>query len=350
MNAFRTLKKTIKIHKNPYVLLFLKCVSRIRKRDISYVNFALYEYNNANRLTVKSYGQKNVGKIVYYIKEQGQGYGFFAEFRALLCNLLFADNMGMKPNVFWGQEHLYFEKDLGAKSNVYEYYFTPIRVENALESKNIVFSSALQNAYIENEYGVSGYKSTKEFEEALMQIMKKYIQIKPELAAEFEEQITAIFQNKRVLGVHHRGTDYKKSYDGHPVQIKPEQEIKWVLDIKEKYHIDIIFLATDDMELLNCYKQQLGENLVYFEDTYRGEEDISIAFSKEKREVHHYLLGKEVLRDVYALSKCTCLVAGKSQVSFFARIFNKCEMQQYEHVEIIDNGFNKNKNYFRAGK
>ena len=339
-----------RIQKNPYVLFFLKSINRIRKKDIDYINFALHEYNNPCRLTVKSFGKKNAGQIIYYIRAQGQGYGFFAEFRALLCNLLFADNMGMKPNVFWGQEHLYFEKDFGVKSNVYEYFFTPISVENALESKNIVFSSALQNAYVENVYGVSGYESTEEFENALIQIIKKYIQIKPELVAEYEKQIKTIFQNKRVLGVHHRGTDYKKSYDGHPVQIKPEQEIQQVLDIKEKYHIDLIFLATDDLELLNCYKKQFGEDLAYFEDTYRGEEDKSIAFSTEKRTVHHYLLGKEVLRDVYTLSKCTCLVAGKSQVSFFARIFNKCGIQQYEHVEIIDNGLNKNKNYFKVGK
>lgn len=336
--------------KNFRFFYFLKRIKRIRKRVIDYADFALHEYKNPKRLSIKSYGDKNSGKIVYHIKEQGMGYGFFAEFRALLCNLMFADDIGMQPDVFWGESHLYYEKDFGEKSNVYEYFFEPISVENVFESKNVVISSTLQNAYIEKIYGVTGYESTEEFDNALVRTVQKYIQIKPELVEEFETQIEDLFQKRRVLGIHHRGTDYKKAYNGHPVQVETNQVISQVLNIKEKFNIDVIFLATDDLEILNCYQKQFGKELIYFGDIYRGEKDTSIAFSKEKRATHHYLLGKEVLRDAYALSKCTCLVAGKSQVSFFAQIFNKCGENQYEYVEIIDNGLNRNKNHFRVDK
>lgn len=339
---------TKKAGRAPNMKHFFKRLNRIRKKTINYINFALHEYKNPKRLTVKCYGDKNNGKIIYCIKEQGMGYGFFAEFRALLCNLMFADDMGMQPHVFWGEKHLYYEKDFNASSNVYEYFFEPISVEDIFKSKNVVISSALQNGYIEKVYGVTGYEATEEFENALVRTTQKYIQIKTELVEEFEQQIEMLFQNRRVLGVHHRGTDYKKAFNGHPVQVESDQVIKQVLILKEKYNIDFIFLATDDWKLLTCYQKQFGENLIYFADVYRGENDISIAFSNEERKYHHYLLGKEVLRDVYALSKCTCLVAGKSQVSFFAQIFNKCQMNQYKHVEIIDNGLNKNKNYFRT--
>lgn len=338
----------LRITENPYLLLVLKCFNRIRKKDIDYVRFALHDYHNPKHLLVQSYGGENYGKIIYRIRAQGQGYGFFAEFRALLCNLLFADEMGMMPDVLWGDKHLYFDKDVTETKNVFEYYFEPIHVEHASESKNIVLSSTCQNAYIEQSYGVTGYESTRQFEDALVKTIKKYIKIRADLVEDFETQIQSLFQNKRVLGVHHRGTDYKKAYNGHPVQIELDQEIRQVSEIKDKYDIDAIFLATDDTNLLKCYQEKFGDELICFEDTYRGKSDTSIAFSKAEREFHHYLLGKEVLRDMYTLSKCTCLVAGKSQVSFFAQIFNQCNTEQYEYIKILDNGLNKNKKYFKG--
>ena len=48
--------------------------------------------------------------------------------------------------------------------------------------------------------------------------------------------------------------------------------------------------------------------------------DYSISLDKE-REQDKYLLGKEILRDVYMLGKCDGLVAGLSSIPIIARAF-----------------------------
>ncbi len=340
-----------KVLSNTSILLFLKCISRIIKKDKGYIDFAVNGYQDPKCLRVQTLGEKNNGKIIYDIHEQGAGYGFFAEFRALLCNLIFAEEMGFVPNVSWGENHLYHEKyEINGTSNVFEYYFEPVRIPNVCESRNVIISSALQNAYIEHQYGVNGYETSVRFEKALLEVMNKYIRIKNDILTEFDNGIEKIFNGNRVIGVHYRGTDYKQEYNGHPVPVDVDKEIQKVREIQKKYDIETVFLATDDANVLKIYKDAFGENLIYYRDIYRGENLKSVAFSECEREFHHYLLGKEVLRDAYTLSRCNCLVAGKSQVSYFAQIFNKCNNQLFESCTIIDWGLNNNNKYFKRNK
>jgi hypothetical protein len=63
--------------------------------------------------------------------------------------------------------------------------------------------------------------------------------------------------------------------------------------------------------------------------------------SREERESHHYLLGREVLRDAWTLGSCQGLIAGLSQVSFGARIFKAATNTKYEDFVLLDNGMNK---------
>ena len=55
---------------------------------------------------------------------------------------------------------------------------------------------------------------------------------------------------------------------------------------------------------------------------------------------HHYRLGYEVLRDMYALAACDGLVAGLSQVVNCARIVKESSGEEYDTLCIINNGIN----------
>lgn len=61
-----------------------------------------------------------------------------------------------------------------------------------------------------------------------------------------------------------------------------------------------------------------------------------------ERVEHKYLLGLEVVRDMYALSYCNGLIAGLSQVSICSRIVKKSRKEEYEYLKIIDHGLNNN--------
>lgn len=339
-----------KLQAHPYVYYVIRSLSRLVKRDISYINFTIHDYSNPKRISIQSFGEENIGKIIYCIQEQGMGYGFFAEFRALLCNLIFAEEMGFVPNVYWGKKHLYFDQDVSYTDNVFEYYFEPVKMENLYQSKNVFFSSDLQNVYIEKEYSVNGYSSSDNFERKLIQMIKQYIHIRPDLLKEFQIETESILCDGRILGIHHRGTDYKKGYKGHPKMMQIEQGIAQAERILKEYEIDNIFLATDDDEILESYKKAFGSRVRYFSDVLRGTSDVSVAFSQENRKYHHYILGREVLRDVYVLSKCTCLLSGRSQVSYFANIFNQCGYDRYLKCELIDNGLNEKGQYFSGNR
>lgn len=340
---------TYAIEKNPYLFFIVKGLSRILKRDLAYINFALYEYTNPKKLSIQTCGKDHQGCIVYVIKEQGMGYGFFAEFRGLLCNLIFAEEIGMIPYVYWGKNHLYYEEGTTAGNNIFKNYFKPVGVDDFRTSQNVVYSSMLQCEYVEKKYGVTGYSSNPEFEEELIKVLKKYIAIKPELEEEFKKETNKLFNGRKVLGVHHRGTDFKNGYTGHPVAVEIEEELERVQKLVERHQMELIFLATDEERVVHQYYERFGAMMRWFPDVHRSDGCKSVAFSEDGRKNHHYLLGKEVLRDVYVLSSCHGLLAGKSQVSYFAKLFNRFrdDIEDFECVEIIDKGVNGGAKYFK---
>ena len=142
----------------------------------------------------------------------------------------------------------------------------------------------------------------------------------------------------------------KIGYNNHPTAVRLEQTIKAIKEAMIGREFKLIFLATDEKGVYDILYSEFGNKVVWFDDTYRGEDSKSIAFSDENREYHHYKLGKEVLRDAYTLSKCEGLIAGMSQVSFGARIFKISRNEVYSYCNIIDNGINKNNKMFIAPK
>ena len=83
-----------------------------------------------------------------------------------------------------------------------------------------------------------------------------------------------------------------------------------------------------------------------YADVFRSDNDTSVAFSKSDRKYHHYLLGYEIARDMYTLSLCDGLVAGKSSVSYLSNLYKHSRDEEYEYMKIIDNGNNVNENSF----
>lgn len=97
---------------------------------------------------------------------------------------------------------------------------------------------------------------------------------------------------------------------------------------------------------MKSFENKYGEKLCYYKDVERGSTNKSVAFCKNNREQHKYLLGLEVIRDMYTLSKCDSLIAGVSQVPICAQINKISRGEKYEVVKIIDKGINRNSHIF----
>lgn len=338
--------KWLKKHRKLFFIV--QIIYRLIKKDKDFINTIIDWENQPDRVKIIHNGKDNAGKIVYIIRAQGNGYGFFAEFTCLLEKLLFADMHGFIPHIFFDENYLYYDKTIEDEKNAFNYFFeTKGKVSNPFQSENIIYSKGCHVEYIEKKFNALGYNTSTEYENKLAYAFNKYITIKSELVMEFDLLNQQMFKNKKILGIHYRGTDFKVGYNNHPVAVQVEQLIEKADEVFEKYGFELIFLATDENGIYEKLYKHFNKKVVWYADTYRGENTKSIAFSNDERENHKYNLGKEVLRDAYALSMCDGLIAGLSQVSFGARIIKKSRNEEYSCYMCIDNGMYKSKQEFR---
>ncbi len=300
---------------------------------------------NPDDFHISHLGSDYKGVIIYKICNIGNGFGFFAEFKMLLLGLLFADKYGFIPSVEFNTDFLYYDSDMSKIDNPFEYYFEPIGgAYNTNEAMNVIQSKIEYSYSMECELNpeTDGYHNTDELSDQLALVISKYIRIKPDLKKEFDDEFMSMCGNQKVLGVHYRGTDFKMEYNKHPAIVTIDQTIENVKKQLNTKGYQLIYLATDDKDAVLSFRRSFGEKLVLFDDVPRSDGNKSIARSENSRYANHYKLGKEVLRDMYFLSKCDGLVCGLSQVSYAARLFKMSRGENYCSMTILDNGINNN--------
>lgn len=191
---------------------------------------------------------------------------------------------------------------------------------------------------------------SEDYINAMARMMKKYVCYNDKTAQYLDKQYENLLGNKKTVGVHFRGTDFRKQYNNHPVAVEIEQEIEKVRDLLESKGYEQIFLATDEESAVDRFREAFGDKVKVYEDTYREKDgDESIAFSKDAREHHRYKLALEVIRDEYSLTRCSGLVCGYSNVTFIARIMRRAWFENdFEDYVLINNGIHKNNNSFGA--
>ncbi|SFH53451.1 hypothetical protein SAMN05216405_4002 [Lachnospiraceae bacterium NLAE-zl-G231] len=288
--------------------------------------------------------------IVYHIAMLPSGAGFFADFNKLLSYLYFADKMEIIPVVEFSAESRYAEKNpVNGTRNPFEYYFQqPADISlNEMHEMKIVLKSRRENVVLANSLNdqSGGYVKTERFLKEMSVIFAKYIKYNSVTEDMLARDTQKIKGWKKTLGVHVRGTDFKRNYNGHPVLISTEEYLEKVIQIFSKGIYEQIFLATDDLNALRLFEEHFGNKIIFFENTVRAEGNESVMNSYPIRENHHYLLGYEVLRDMEMLSRCEGLVAGLSQVSYAARIAKLSRKESYIDEEILNRGINYHRRY-----
>lgn len=303
-------------------------------------------------LTCRKYGPLNIDKNIYLIEFGDKTDGFFAEYRKVLNFLYYADYFHMVPVVKWTDDFLYSEKvEVNGSKNPFEYYFEQpdnVTINEVYKSRNVFRcerSHLMLAESLKTDY--DGYDLSESYLNAMSRIMAKYIRLKSTVKEKILGDINKLFSSKRTLGIHVRGTDFRNNYYGHPVFTNGKKHLQVADEQLDKGNFEQVFLATDDLLILDEFKKRLGNNVVFYKDVKRGEGQVSVAFEKNERELHHYKLGLEVLRDMWTLSTCEGLVAGRSQVSICAQIAKKSREEKYAFLSIIDEGTNKRGKYFK---
>lgn len=293
------------------------------------------------------------GTAVYFIEEDNKDLGFCAMYRAWLEYIYLADVCGIIPVVQAGNHFAYREDGvINGTWNAFEYYFlqpTPIGIREAGRKRNVLRSRVFHREMV--ELVLTGkcahYEYTKRYMYEMARIVRKYIRFNEQTQQYVNVGIEKLgIEDAKVLGVHIRGTDFRAKYDNHPVYVTEEDCFQEVNKLMQEKGYEKIFVATDDVRILKNFRAEYGNKMYFYDDVERSNKNRSVAFSKNSRKQHKYLLGLEVIRDMYTLSKCSGLVAGISQVAICAQIHKLAGKQSYEDIKVIDKGIYQNGHSF----
>ena len=306
------------------------------------------ERHKVINMQVHVLGDNNKGKVIMLLENQSHHAGFCAIWVYILNRLSFSDKMGFYHVIDWEESEFYQEDHpIHGSTSIFEYYFeqpSGISLADARKSNFVVYD------WNSPEYGYNDafhvgdnndYRFTDKDVEQFAKIQRKYIHLHKEIELSIKDQVEKLFQGKtNVIGVHARGADTKIGYKGHPTIVTSEDYINETEKMVKKFKADMIFLATDDQVLLDQFKNAFGNRLVYYEDVIRSTSTIMNCFIEEKRENHHYLLGLEIIRDVYTLAACRGFVCGMSYVGFIVQIIKKANEECFDDFIRISKGIN----------
>ena len=315
--------------------------------NLRWREFALPD-SNAMNLSIYHKGPYNPDKVIYEIPLDTAAFGMCSQLMVMLNRINFAKTLGMTPCVNWYASNLYKEEQpVRGSTNIFEYYFKPINgisVSEAEQSRFVVYDD-LNKGYgfdwiyipmVASEYAYSEYDITKYAE-----LYAEYFQLQKKIKIKIERGIKTLLGGKKVIGVHGRGGDLKLAFLGHAISVTGKEYAIAAEKAMRKIKADLVFLATDDLEILGTFQDYFGEKLVYYKDVVRSPGRVHNAMIKVDRPMHHYKLGFEILRDVYTLASCDGLITGLSTVNGMVRTIKRASGEEYEYMEIIDKGRRK---------
>ena len=289
------------------------------------------EFNKIQVNLIRSKGELNKDKI-FYVIQRNPGKGFFSNVAFVTNHIKVALDNGFIPIV--DMENFvtwYNEKNKILKTNnAWEYYFEQISnfsLKDVYNSKNIILTNR-------NFYRSSGFLDSINEDKELKNIFQKYILIKKNKLKVIHYLRKKLFEKKKILGVHFRGTGYKIGRQPHPATIK--QMINRLNKILSKENYDKIFLVTEDLNNFKAIIAEFKDKVIYLNNSVR-ENNSNTAFDTYPRLNHRYKLGRDILIEACLLSYCDGYLDIRNNVREAAIAFN---LNPNQKRYFIDNGHN----------
>lgn len=276
----------------------------------------------------KSFGELNEDKIFYVIK-RSPGTGLFSNVTFVLNHIRICKKNNFIPIVDMENFKTIYNEKKKIKNtyNAWEYYFNKLNnfsLDEVYKSKNV---------FITSDKFFPFFTYNIDLDNELIKILQRDIKIKNNLLKVYN-RISKKFYNKKVLGVHFRGTSYKRS-PGHPFPATKKQMFKLTNNLIKEEKIDKIFLVTEEQNYLDYFIKKFPEKIIHFKCCYRSNKNN--AFEIYPRDRHRYKLGREALIETLLLSSCDYFIYLCSNVSSAAISFNLNQKQK--RIE-IKNGIN----------
>lgn len=320
----------------------------------------LNESNNSIKININRL--KEYDNNIYYIIELFAYGGFFAQFNDVLQYLYFSDFHSFKPIIVYRDSFYYsneYSLDVGTH-NTYEYYFnqpfiTEIEFNKVKLYKKYTYSNLYHKDFFKQNIIKRETTNIKDLKideiNSLSNIFIKYIKLNQSVEQSINFDISKMKNlTENYIGVHFRGSDYRKELHLHPKFISPDEYFFQIDLLIKKYKVSKIFLATDDQIALEQFISRYGINLYFYKDNHRSIDTSNPFYKNKSRKFHSYKNGYEVLRDVITLSKAKLLVCGESNISFTAKIINKAKETPYKDTYTFNPEKSIKKNFLQNDK
>ena len=295
---------------------------------LPYARNDLYK-NHRNCKTEKfSFGEKNPD-LVFYVIKRTPGTGFFSNILFVINHIIKANKNGYIPVVDMENFPTIYNEynEIFKTKNSWEYYFenlSSINLEEVYKSKNVIISS---NNF-ENEFELDLISNEIKYE------FKKNLKIKKKFTNIIDYLSKKYFDGSKVLGIHFRGTSYKRS-PGHPFPATKKQMLNAINHLLTNEKYDKIFLVTEEEYYKNFLEKKFKGKIFYLSSSFRSYKND--AFTIYHRKNHRYKLGREALIEANLLSRCDGLVYVTSNITSAAIAWNYNKSQKRY---LINNGFN----------
>jgi hypothetical protein len=287
--------------------------------------------DNQLKYYVNSFGKKYPNKK-FYIIQRFVGGGMFSNLNYVINHIKIALKLNCIPIIDMQNFPTKYNEKRKVKNtlNSWEYYFEPIneyKLEDVYKSKFVIFADGKTRKNFE-------FDTFKVSEKENYEIFKKYIKINKEIKLEADKFIKKNFINKKVLGVHFRGSDMK-TQERHPFPPSFKQIYSHIEHELKNKNYNKIFLVTEELDYLEKLKSKYKDKICYY-DSYRSKNpDI---FNNQKRKNHRYLIGKENIIDMLLLSKTKTIICTNSNMADASSFLKKSKIR----IIKINNGYNSN--------
>ena len=256
----------------------------------------------------------------YIIRRSAKLNGLFELYKMAAGHIRYALPKGWLPVVDM-QNYLnpYLEPEKLGKENSWEYYFEqPLRigVEQAYDGENVVLgmgASPIQHPGISMAFNENKDNILTKWR---MLVELGLLKVKPALMEEISAVRQKLFSpNDRVLGVLMRGTDYIANRpQGHAIPPPVEFAASIVVEKLREWQCNKIFLATEDKNILQIFKQVFRDICVTFDREYvdyKPDTQKFLASYRIDRPNDRYIQGKDYLTQMVLLTMCNSLVAAR---------------------------------------
>ena len=284
----------------------------------------------------------------FYIIRRAKGAGLLSDFNFVLGHLMYAETKGYKAVVDMQNYPNYYKekKPINGTKNAWEYYFKQpmgFNLSDVKNAKNVILSDGAPKLDL-FDYGLHYIaKQNKTVIFNVSEFINKYIIVNSEINKEIDEFCSDKFDNKSILGVQYRGTDYQQTApSGHQIQPSLDTVIEKIEKLKKVWNVGKIFFISEEKEatqkIINYFNDGDKEKMVITMDKALIENYDGVTATpnwKFKRKNNNYFSGLEYLKEVLILSRCNYLIGGATNGVATALHFNN---SQYKDFYIFDLG------------